>query len=322
MQIFTCPSCGHDVYFHNLGCDCGLNLAFDPVGQIMVAADRVCANRTDIDCNWVPETDGFCRSCTMTETVPDLRKDANRPLWARTELAKRWALAALARWGWFTPSDLGERPTFRLLSENTATGEASVTMGHENGVITLNVTEAQDTVLAERQEDMGELYRTMLGHIRHEIAHFLFLRLTSGDPTFVSGFRDLFGDERADYGAALQAHYASPRHRGEQYITNYATAHPHEDWAETVAHLMHLTALLDSGVWARLGWRGGPAVPYDAYQDPDTEALIARSVELTLAVNHVNRALDLPDLYPFVLSGPVREKLAFVHQALRIGGPG
>lgn len=320
MQIFRCPSCGRSVYFHNLGCDCGQNLCFDPVSQAMVVAERTCGNRGAIDCNWVPETDGFCRACRMTETVPDLRNDANRPLWARTELAKRWVLASLARWGWFSPSDPGPRPGFRLLSEATATGGEPVVMGHADGTITLNVTEARDSVLADRQEKLGELYRTMIGHIRHEIAHFLFLRL-SAQPGFPEAFRDLFGDERADYDTALAAHYAAPRPRGDHFVTSYATAHPHEDWAETLAHLMHLTDLTDSGAWAGLGWPGGPEVPCDAYQEADTEALITRAVDLTLAINHVNRALDLPDLYPFVLASPVRVKLAFVHRAIRIGGP-
>ena len=210
------------------------------------------------------------------------------------------------------------RPVFRLLSETTAAGETDVVMGHADGVITINVTEASNAVTAERQEGLDELYRTMLGHMRHEMAHFLFLRL-SQDPGFVDLFRALFGDETADYAAALRAHYAAPQPPGETHITSYATAHPHEDWAETIAHLLHLVDLADSAAAARLALPEGPPPGYDAYAETDTETVLTHAVALSLAINHVNRALDLPDLYPFVLSQGVRDKIAFAHAALRGG---
>ncbi|KAA9009153.1 zinc-binding metallopeptidase family protein [Histidinibacterium aquaticum] len=320
MQVFRCPACSAPLYFHNTTCDCGQAVVFDPVAQAMQPFRDPCANRDEIGCNWVAESDGLCRSCGMTETVPDLRAPDNLPLWARTEAAKRWMLASLARWGWFTPTDRGPRPVFRLLSEETATGEADVVMGHADGVITINVSEASEAVLAERQENLGELYRTMIGHMRHEMAHFLQLRLVE-DAGFAEAFRALFGDERADYGAALEAHYAEPSPAGEHHVTSYATSHPHEDWAETIAHLLHLTDLLDSTASAGLTLPEGPPAGYDAYLESDTERLVTLAVAVSIAVNHVNRALDLPDLYPFVLTAGVREKLAFAHGHLRIGGP-
>ncbi|SFE56280.1 zinc-binding metallopeptidase family protein [Roseivivax sediminis] len=315
MQIFTCPACGGATYLHNLACGCGHAIEFDPDAQAMQSLDAPCGNRDAIGCNWRAESDGLCRSCAMTEVVPDLREDTNRPLWAETEAAKRWMLATLGRWGWFTASDPGDRPVFRLLSEKTATGEAGVVMGHANGVITINVSEARSAVLAERQEELGELYRTMLGHMRHETAHFLQLRLLSS-PGFPEAFRKLFGDERADYGAALKAHYADPKPAGDDHVTSYATAHPHEDWAETLAHLLHLVDLLDSAAAARLQLPDGPPRGYDAYAETDTETLLHFAVGMSIAVNHVNRALDLPDLYPFVIRSGVRTKLAFAHRWL------
>lgn len=318
MQIFSCPACGARVYFHNTACACGQAVTFDVDAQMMRTDGAFCANRDEIGCNWMAEAEGWCRSCNMTHTVPDLREEDNLPLWSRTELAKRWVLASLARWGWFTAGDAGARPVFRLLSEKTATGDHDVTMGHADGEITINVTEANDAILAARQEHLDELYRTMVGHMRHEIAHFLFLRLLE-EPGFAEGFRDLFGDERADYGEALQAHYENPKPAGEWHITSYATAHPHEDWAETLAHLMHLTDLLDCAAAAGLALPEGPAPGYDAYAEADTEALITLAVAVSIAVNHVNRGLDLPDLYPFVLAQGVREKMAFAHGHLRRG---
>ncbi|PZX16207.1 hypothetical protein LX81_02058 [Palleronia aestuarii] len=317
MQIFRCPNCSEKLYFHNLFCRCGQDVSFDPDRQEMRTDGVFCANREKIACNWIAETDGFCRSCAMTETVPDLGAPENTELWAKTEAAKRWMLANLARWGWFTPDDPGARPVFKMLSEHTSSGDANVIMGHANGLITINVVEASETVRMQRQENLGELYRTMIGHMRHEMAHFLQLRLAE-DPEFLNGFRALFGDERADYGEALKKHYASPGEPGERFITSYATAHPHEDWAESIAHLLHLVDLLDSAAAAGLALPSGPPPGYDAYREADPERLITRAVEIAIATNHVNRAMDLPDLYPFVLTGGVREKLGFAMKHLRL----
>jgi hypothetical protein len=317
MRVFHCPACGASVFFHNTACACGQVLIFDPDLQAMQTDGDLCANREDIACNWRAEGGDFCRSCAMTDVVPDLREPDNLPLWEKSEYAKRWVLACLTRWGWFTPTDGGLRPVFKMKSEQTAGGEKPVIMGHADGVITINVSEASEAVLAQRQEEMGELYRTMIGHIRHEWAHFLFIRLAEREG-FLEGFRALFGDERADYGAALKAHYADPKDEGETHITTYATAHPHEDWAETIAHLLHLTDLLDSAAASDLSLSGeGLTRDYDAYMEADAERLLNRAVDVSIAVNHVNRALDLPDVYPFVLTPQVREKLAFAHRWMR-----
>lgn len=317
MQIFYNPNRSGPIYFHNLTCGNGQTVYFDPEIQMMLAEATPCSNRTDIACNWIAETDGLCRSCAMTETVPDLREQQNLPLWEMSEFSKRWVLANLGRWGWFTDADPGPRPVFRMLSEKSLAGAEDVIMGHADGIITINVTEASEAVLAKRQEDLGELYRTMTGHIRHEIAHFLFLRLAE-DPAFLDGFRALFGDERADYGAALKAHYENPRPAGPDHITSYATAHPHEDWAETVAHLLHLVDLIDSAAAAQLSLPDGLMPGYDAYADADTETLITHAVNVSIAVNHVNRALDLSDVYPFIIPEGVRKKFAFAHRYLRL----
>lgn len=315
MQIFLCPACHAPVYFHNLACACGVSIYFDPEAQTMRTQGPACLHREDIGCNWQAEADGFCRSCAMTETVPDLRKPENLPLWTHSEFAKRWVIANLGRWGWFTNSDSGPRPTFKMLSEITTNGSEDITMGHTNGEITINITEASDAVLAQRQEKMGELYRTMTGHIRHEIAHFLFLRLADS-ADFTSEFRDLFGDERTDYAAALKSHYDAPKPPGYDHITSYATAHPHEDWAETIAHLLHLVDLIDSAAAAQLSLPDGLVPGYDAYTDRDTNRIVTRAIEFSIALNHVSRALDLPDIYPFILPDGVRNKFAFAHAHL------
>ncbi|MFY0634135.1 MAG: putative zinc-binding metallopeptidase [Vannielia sp.] len=312
MQIFHCPACSEQVWFNNHHCPNGHALHFDPDAQAMVAGVD-CARRTAIGCNWTAgsEDGPLCRSCAMTEVIPDPEVEGAESRLARTEAAKRWVLAGLHRWGWFGPSDTGPAPRFELVADRTRHGPEKITMGHADGLITLDVAESSRAVQEARRERLDEDYRTMSGHLRHELAHYLFLRLSQDDPSFPDAFRNLFGDERADYGEALKAHYDNPKPAGGTHITSYATAHPHEDWAETVAHLLHLTDLVDSGYAVALAPGG------DAYGEPDALALIERAADFAMRVNHVNRALDLPDLYPFVLSDPVRGKLAFAHQALR-----
>ena len=313
MQTFTCPTCDAEVWFHNLTCPSGHALHFDPDAQAMAQGSN-CARRQALACNWLADGAGaLCRSCAMTAVIPDPEVEGAESRLARTEAAKRWVLAGLHRWGWFGPSDPGPAPRFELVADRTRHGPEAITMGHADGVITLDVAEADRAVQEERRADLSERYRTMIGHLRHELAHYLFLRL-SRSGSFLEGFRALFGDERADYGAALEAHYAAPKLAGGDHITSYATAHPHEDWAETVAHLLHLTDLIDSGAAVELVPGG------DAYAEADAAALVERAADFAMRVNHVNRALDLPDLYPFVLTDPVRGKLAFAHEALR-GGP-
>lgn len=317
MQSFRCPACDARVYFDNLSCACGTMLCYDPAARRMVTKAPPCANRDAIQCNWTAEPGAaLCLSCAMSETVPDLQVADNRRLLAGAERAKRWVLANLSNWEWFTPADPGPRPRFQMLSERTGAPEAEqVTMGHDSGEIVINVTEADELVRVQRQHDLGEQYRSMVGHFRHELAHFLFERLAAA-PGFLDAFRALFGDERADYAKALQEHYAHPKDPGENHITPYATAHPHEDWAETVAHLLHLVDYTNSFVGAGLTMVGVPD-GYRPYDDPNGDHLLTIAAQVAIAINDINRALDIPDLYPFVLTPPVRAKIAFAHGWIR-----
>ncbi|MEM7496386.1 MAG: putative zinc-binding metallopeptidase [Pseudomonadota bacterium] len=322
MRVFRCPSCPATVVFANSQClSCGTELLYDPEQGRFVDNGAPCANRAEIGCNWRAEgdggADGLCRSCAMTEVIPDTFHGDNCTLWAEAELAKRRVLENLGRWGWFMAADRGLRPRFHMLSEEAARGEEHVTMGHADGLITINVTEADILQRIERGLALGEKLRTMVGHFRHELAHFLFDRLTAA-PSFTDAFRALMGDERTDYAAALQAHYKNGPPAGweARCITPYASAHPHEDWAETVTHLLHLADITDSAVAA--GLRSDALEPgYDAYADEDAERVISRGSHVAISVNHINRAMGIGDIYPFVLTSGVREKLAFAHRWLR-----
>ncbi len=78
--------------------------------------------------------------------------------------------------------------------------------GHACGLITLNVEEADDSIREKVRHEMREPYRTLLGHLRHEIGHYYWDRLIA-DTEWLEKFRELFGDEREDYAAACRKNY-------------------------------------------------------------------------------------------------------------------
>ncbi len=310
MRVYHCPKCRNRVWFNNCTCTCGLMVGYDPDADAMVSEFTPCTNRDAIGCNWTADGDsGFCRSCSMTRTHPDMAVDGNAELWTRAEAAKRWVIANLVALGWFGRNDAGDRPVFKLLSETTRDGPARTVMGHADGLITINVSEADPAEIVARRERMEEPYRTMIGHFRHEIAHFLFLRLAAENEGFEVAFRVMFGDEREDYGGALKRHYAAEDDGGwrDAHISHYASAHPHEDWAETAAHVMHLTDLLDSA----------QALGFTNETPPDN---LAAAMDIGLAVNHLNRSMGMEDAYPFVVTEVVRQKLDFAAEALDRSG--
>tara|TARA_B100000678_G_scaffold287690_2_gene294749 strand:- start:1927 stop:2892 length:966 start_codon:yes stop_codon:yes gene_type:complete len=320
MRVFANPVGSGSLWFDNLATADGTPIAYDPQARTFLPMPPFCANREVIGCNWIaPAQDAFCRSCAMTALAPDPSIPGAIPNWAQTEAAKRWMLDNLGRWHWFRPEDPGARPVFHLLAE----GLTPVQMGHVEGVVTISVAEADPVLSTTRRQALDEPYRTMIGHMRHEVAHMLWWRLSLRDD-FLKTFRVMFGDEREDYPAALQRYYhdGAPPDWGQRFLTAYASAHPHEDWAETAAHLFHLADITDSFVAAGLYLPELPKPGWDPYTEPDAERLIHVAASLVVGVNHVNRSMGLSDLYPFVLSQAARRKLAFVHDWLRRGALG
>jgi hypothetical protein len=320
MRVFSNPVGSGSLWFDNLATAEGTPVAYDPQARAFLPMPPFCANREVIGCNWIaPEPGAFCRSCAMTALAPDTSIPDAMPLWAKTKAAKRWALDNLGRWNWFRPEDPGAPPVFHMLAE----GPTPVLMGHVEGVVTISVAEADPVLSITRRQALDEPYRTMIGHMRHEISHMLWWRLSLRED-FLDAFRAMFGDERADYTAALQRHYNEGPGEFWQlhYLTTYASAHPHEDWAETCAHLLHLTDITDSFVAAGLTSSEMPGRGWEPYSEPDADRLINIAASLAVGVNHINRSMGLSDLYPFVLSDTARRKLAFVHDWLRRGALG
>jgi hypothetical protein len=202
--------------------------------------------------------------------------------------------------------------------------------GHDEGVITLNIDEADSTFRENMREKMGEAYRTVLGHLRHEIGHYYWFRFFGGEDAMhanrVEDFRAKFGDERADYEEAVQRHYSSgpPANWGETFISAYASMHPWEDFAETWAHYLHMIDTLETAkshgltVLAPAGERSGERFAAERLGFVDFDALVKGWSAVTLALNSLNRSMGLEDAYPFVLTAPVLEKLRCVHRLIRM----
>jgi hypothetical protein len=325
MKEFRC-TCGNRLYFDNSRClACGREAGFDPADLGIVAVEsggkpdewrrpdgsrryRFCINR-QWHCNWLldaGDTSGYCASCRLTRTLPNLSRDDNLVLWTRLEGAKRRLLYDLLSLGLSIDA---QRLHFEFLEDrrtNPLVREMHVYTGHRDGVITINVAEADDAAREAIREAMGESYRTLLGHMRHESGHYYWPIVVDTEEALAE-CRSLFGDERDDYQSALQRyHERGPAgNGGPGYVSAYASSHPTEDWAECWAHFLHITDTLETAANAGLA-ASGVSVRDERWLD--------RWSEVAVALNELNRSLGLRDAYPFSLSPAVCEKLEFIRR--------
>jgi hypothetical protein len=311
------------VFFENTVClTSGTPLGFDPEVREMVSPDparhKPCANATVAACNWllaVDDPNDLCRSCRLTRTRPPDGDLSSQTEFVQAEAAKRRLVFQLLELHLPVRSYLENEEAgvvFDLLSST----HGPVTTGHQDGVITLDVSESDDVHREWVRHRLDEPYRTVLGHFRHEIGHYYWpLLVEQGE--HLDRYRELFGDERDDYQAALDRHYndGPPGDWSTRYVSAYATMHPWEDWAETFAHVLHILDTLQTA--ASLGLRvvGEPSAR-EPLKEP-FERVVEAWLPLTYALNAVNRSMGKDDLYPFVLAPAVLEKLAFVHGLVR-----
>ncbi|MFO1154331.1 MAG: putative zinc-binding metallopeptidase [Rhodospirillales bacterium] len=348
MKAFKC-TCGQPLFFDNLEClSCGAQVAYDPLNrtlatvqptsdglwmvagggkQATAAQFRLCAHRTtQAACNWLVPADepqAICLSCRLTRTVPLLDDPKDEGRLRDLEAAKRLVLYALQE------MDLPLVPKSQDAARGLAfdfleplPGGPPVLTGHDEGVITLNVAEADDDYREKNRENLREPYRTLVGHIRHEIGHYYWDVLIRDTP-WLSRYREVFGDERADYGEALNKHYAEgpPPNWRDNFISAYAASHPWEDWAESWAHYLHMQATLETVASFRVQVTDAPLrlTPFSAddLYDPNADTTFLDWVNswviLTATLNEVARSMGQPDIYPFVLSRPAVKKIHFVH---------
>jgi hypothetical protein len=345
MKLFECQHCGQPLYFENAHCEgCSRRLGYLPSKEIMAALEpdhgswrtraqpnaryRYCANAEYGVCNWLIAADSpdtFCAACRHNRMIPDLSLPDNAAHWRKIEIAKHRLFYTLLK----LRLPLTTRPedpdglAFDFLAAPTQPS-APVMTGHSGGLITISLAEADDSERERQRSRMGEPYRTLLGHFRHEIAHYYWDHLVR-DTERIEEFRSIFGDERQDYSAALQYHYSNgpPQDWPQRFVTAYASSHPWEDFAETWAHYFHMVDTLETAnvfgmrVRAKLSKNADLAMVVDF--DPhaaDMDRIVDAWLPLTFAVNSINRSMGLSDLYPFVLEPPVIVKLAFVHERI------
>jgi hypothetical protein len=271
-----------------------------------------------------PKKPGFCDCCRFNQTIPDLAIPGNMQKWYRLEAAKRRLFYDLSQLGlpYGTAAD-GIEPALAFdfkadaLPRNgmwrTVASTEQVYTGHEAGLITINIREADDVEREKLRVDMGESKRTLIGHFRHEIGHFYWDVLVKNRRE--DAFKALFGDHNnPSYADALEAHYKNgpPADWEELYVSAYASMHPWEDFAETWAVYLSMVSALDTANYVGFG---GESDPVQAELAPT----IARYQQLGIALNEMNRSMGLLDLVPEVFVPPVCKKLHFIHELVHQG---
>lgn len=359
-RAYRCQ-CGRPVFLRNTQCiNCGSQLGFEPSRLSMAALVpgpapdlwwlagaeggklyRCCVNRQSAAaCNWLIETDATtAATCTGAADTPCLACDLNRQMfdvsqprnwhrWRELEAAKRRLLSQLLalRLPVERRSDACKGLAFDMLEE-LPQGKPVLT-GHHDGVITLNVAEADDAQREAIRASLREPYRTLLGHFRHEVGHFYWDRLVRDDAGRLAQFRALFGDERSNYAAALQQHYRAgpPPGWALTYISSYASTHPWEDWAETWAHYLHIMDTVDTAASFRIDADQAETAS-EPFEDkhlwradlPGAKGfldLLNTWVRLTQVMNELARSMGQQDGYPFILPYRAVSKLQFIHEVV------
>jgi len=331
-----CPHCRHFLYLDSLICpSCDAELGYHMLSRQffglrnnqVVIEDRTwytCSNR-EWACNWLVRDDapaGRCFSCRLTRTRPAANDTVALEKLASTEEAKRRLLLQLGSLGlpivgWdLKPGGLG----FDLIS--SLTDGRRVMIGHANGIITIDLAESLDDRREALRVRLGEPYRTILGHLRHEVGHYYQGVLLTDDVSW-DRCREIFGDERASYQDAIKHHYAfgAPAGWHESFISEYATMHPWEDFAETWAHYLHITGTLQTAAAIGISLdatvtnlRDADVVPRESYESEPIQRLLTDWEWMSQAFNRINRSMGFRDLYPFEIVPAVRKKLAFMHE--------
>jgi hypothetical protein len=350
MKLYICSKCNNPLYFENTTClKCGSTLGFDPGTLELKTLDshdgkgtfrdiknqknlfRFCSNQQYGVCNWLIPADAkpakpdedLCRACVLNRTIPPLT-DENLALWRKIEVAKHRLIYSLLRLHFpVAPKEDDDGPglAFDFLVELSP--EQKVMTGHNEGLITLNLSEADEAQRVRNKLDLGEKYRTLLGHFRHEIGHYYWdLRIM--DKKDLKPFRELFGDESQSYEEALKRYYENgpPLNWMENFISPYASAHPWEDWAESWSHYLHMLDTLETAYYFGITVNpiksaGNGHMSADIDRDPytvkDFQTVFEMWLPITFAVNSLNRAMGHPDFYPFVIGPAVVEKMNFIH---------
>ena len=350
MRMFQC-SCGNKLYFDNSVCmKCKHEVGWCPacrkITDVATAGDgsftcticstplSKCSNYASYNvCNrfvaCMPPAGSqqgtsagvFCDSCRFNRTIPDLSVAGNKEKWYRLEAAKRRTLYDLDMIGlpygnkadgvnpplaFEFKADIPPSQIYRGMG-----GGQQVYTGHDNGVITINIKEADDVERERLRVNMHEAHRSLLGHYRHEFGHYEWDVLIKEKLEKESVA--IFGDHlNPEYGVALKAYYKDgPKPEWLfNYVSAYASMHPWEDFAETFAVYLDMVAALDTA------FHGG-LMPEPDYTN--LNGMVDAYQKLGVALNEMNRSNGILDFLPEMFAGPIREKLLFIHKLGKLG---
>jgi hypothetical protein len=166
MKLFKCQSCQQVVYFENTICEkWGHRLGFLPEITVVASIEltesglfepvtapgggyRYCANASFEVCNWLVAAvspDALCRACRHNRTIPDVSILANLRAWQQTEFAKHRLFYSLIRLR-LPLENRQDAPEYGLTFEFPASNGLGpkILTGHDNGVITIALEEADD----------------------------------------------------------------------------------------------------------------------------------------------------------------------------------
>ncbi|TWU42558.1 zinc-binding metallopeptidase family protein [Novipirellula artificiosorum] len=349
MKTFVCE-CGNTIFYENTRCVCcGSELGWCPSCTRMTSlrlekdGHRRCGNS---DCNvllmkcsnysehhvcnhCVPVSseaerpEGLCDYCDFNDTIPDLTVAGNREMWKRLEEAKRRLLYTLdlLRLPYGKKSD-GVLPRLNFDFKADAVGkpdqwwwslgkEERVFTGHADGKITINLREA-DTVEREKARVLfQEAHRTVIGHFRHEIAHYYWEMLVKGKAE--SEFKAVFGDHENPTYAECQSKYYKKgpvANWQSSFVSGYAAMHPWEDFAETFATYLDMVSVLDTAMNMNISPSCNPV-------QTELAEMVSHYIKLGVLLNEMNRAMGLIDYVPEILVSPVVVKMQYIHDLLR-----
>lgn len=349
MRAFVCQ-CGNSAFFENTQClSCARGLGWCPTCQNMTtllpqkeegrfrcgnaecnsllakchnfAVESVC-NRCCAVSEGPEAPKEFCDYCRFNDTVPDLTVPGNREMWRRLEVAKRrllYTLDLLSLPYGRTEDGVDPPLTFDFKADTTTKPrwwwsmgkEERVYTGHAQGRITINVREA-DTVEREKARVLfQEAHRTVIGHFRHEIAHYYWQMLIENvcEPKF----KVVFGDHESPSYSDAQKRYYKEGPLADwhtKFVSAYATMHPWEDFAETFATYLDMVSVLDTAMHMKVAESCDPI-------EATLPDMVERYASLGVVLNEMNRAMGLTDLVPEVFGDAITAKLQYVHDLVR-----
>ena len=341
MKIFQCGHCNGELLFQNHECEnCSQIAGYYDKEQVMFTfhyknnilttdqnqrAFKFCKNKSIEVCNWLLDLDDeheYCIACRLNRTTPKQTEIDDFAKWKKLEISKHRLIYQLQKIGLPLPQIIEQNVGLRFDFISQKKNKNSLT-GHSEGLITILLKEADSLEREKARRKFSEAYRTLIGHLRHEIGHYFWDELIRNQPEKLEEFRKLFGDESLDYQIALDKYYNSdpPENWQKSFISRYSTSHPWEDWAESWAHYLHVMDMVETAYFFGIEvknqkYDNAIEPPFDPYFINDFDRIIKAFSPISFAVNSINRTMGMPRVYPFKITDAITEKIKFIHQLL------